>query len=290
MKRRQRPLPLLFFAALLALLAACGSQQPTVILDTASNVYVCSKDPFSCTFNVSLFSNRRIRQVDYIALQSNDGSTEGCSVNIGDSNNEDLDRFRHQGYYFQDLSVKITCDEPGKRICVDALVLNVDGTPYTLTFPTPVTHTFADGMSFSEELQIGVIPFDFPSSFINNDSESFQYIFTAQEDVVLQDVHFDAFLSPANMMYAIGGGAFRKAEFPISLKQGQTLNLSLSFQSDQASPFSSVATTLHFDYLVASSQQPRTNSCAVFFNPISPIPDHDTSHISRMLDDLLARE
>ena len=182
--------------------------------------------------------------------------------------------------------VEITGKDNIKNCTFENLILNVDGVRQSLSFSTPVNHIFSEGNIFTEGLQISVIPNEFPSSFINNEQESVTYEFYATEDVVLQDIRFDDFLSVSDVIYAIGDEDAHNAEFPISVKKGETIRISFSFTSNSANELSYVATNIYFDYLTKSDNTKHFNSVFVVFDPVYPIIENDNTKINKIVDSL----
>ncbi len=288
MKIQKKLLSVIVLLVVCFLFSACSMEHQSTaqFLSTSSNIFVNTKSPNVCAFNVALFSDHKINQVDYVFLESPDISSEDYTVDIVNNNIDVLDTYQYQGFYIKNIMVEIRCEKPIENSSFESLILNVDGTNHTLHFSTPVTHHFVEGIVFSDKLQIMVFPNEFPSNFINDKQASAVYEFYATEDIALQDIYFDDFLSASNVMYAIGNEPPREAEFPIHVKKDEKLNLYLSFTSESDYDLSYVSTNIYFDYLAESSNERYFNSGVVTFDPIYPILDNDTSHIDKIIDSL----
>lgn len=288
MKMRKKLLSVIVWLAVCFLVSSCSMkyQSTAQVLSTASNIFVNTKSPDVCSFNVALFSKHKINQIDYVSLGSRDISDEDYTVNIVDNNIDVLDAYQYKGMYIKNIIVEIKCKKPNINASFEHLVLNVDGINYTLQFSAPVTHHFMEGIVFSDKLQIMVFPNEFPANFINDNQASVVYEFCATEDIELQDIYFDDYLSASNVMYAIGDEPPCEAKFPIRVKKDEELKLYLSFSAESDLGLSYISTNIYFEYLVESSNERCFNSGVVTFDPIYPILDNDTSHIDKIIDGL----
>ena len=275
MKTKKCLMNLISLILIVFLFSSCTSEQQEIanFMNTASNIFINSKSSDALSFNVALFSKEKISQIDYI-------------VNIIDNNIDVLNSYKYKGLYIKYIMVEITGKDNIKNCTFENLILNVDGVRQSLSFSTPVNHIFSEGNIFTEGLQISVIPNEFPSSFINNEQESVTYEFYATEDVVLQDIRFDDFLSVSDVIYAIGDEDAHNAEFPISVKKGETIRISFSFTSNSANELSYVATNIYFDYLTKSDNTKHFNSVFVVFDPVYPIIENDNTKINKIVDSL----
>lgn len=256
-------------------------------MSTAPNIFINSKSPDVLSFNIALFSKEKINIIDYIGLEGTDINNNDYSVNIIDNNIDSFNSYKYKELYIQYIMVEITRKNNIESCNFENLIINVDGVRQSLHFSTPVNHKFTDGNVFSEDLQISVMPNEFPSNFINNDQERVTYEFYAAEDIVLQDIYFDDFLSVSNVIYAIGDEDAHKAEFPINIKKGQTIKIAFSFDSKSANNLSYLATNIYFNYLTKSDNEKHFNSALVVFDPIYPFFENDNTNINKIIDSLL---
>lgn len=288
MKTKKCLMNLISLILIIFLFSSCTSEQQEIanFMNTASNIFINSKSSDVLSFNVALFSKEKISQIDYIGLEGTNVNNDDYIVNIIDNNIDVLNSYKYKGLYIKYIMVEITGKDNIKNCTFENLILNVDGVRQSLSFSTPVNHIFSEGNIFTEGLQISVIPNEFPSSFINNEQESVTYEFYATEDVVLQDIRFDDFLSVSNVIYAIGDEDAHNAEFPISVKKGETIRISFSFTSNSANELSYVATNIYFDYLTKSDNTKHFNSVFVVFDPVYPIIENDNTKINKIVDSL----
>ncbi len=270
------------------LFSSCTNRQQETadFMNTASNIFINSKSLDTLSFNVALFSERKIDKIDYIGIEGTNVNNDDYTVNLIDNNIDVLNSYKYKGLYIKYIMVEITAKDNIKNCTFENLILNVDGVRQSLSFSTPVNHIFSEGNIFSEELQISVIPNEFPSSFINNKQEGVTYEFYATEDVVLQDIRFDDFLSVSNVIYAIGDEDAHNANFPISVKKGETIRISFSFISNSANELSYVATNIYFDYLTKFDNEKHFNSASIVFDPIYPVIENDNTNIDKIVDSL----
>lgn len=288
MKTKKRLLNLISFILIIFLFAGCsgGQQENADFINNASNFFINSKSSDTLSFNVAFFSKRKIDKIDYIGIEGVNINNDDYIVNIIDNNIGALNSYKYKGLYIKYIMVEITAKDNIKNCAFENLILNVDGVRQSLKFSTPVNHIFSEGNIFAEELQISVIPNEFPSSFINNKQECVTYEFYATEDVELQGIRFDDFLSVSNVIYAIGDEDPHNADFPIDVKKGETIKISFSFTSNSANELSYVATNIYFDYLTKSDNEKLFNSVFIVFDPIYPIVENDTTNINKIIDSL----
>ena len=166
------------------------------------------------------------------------------------------------------------------------LILNVDGTRQTLSFDTPVNHEFSDGNVFTKALQISVVPNEFPSEFINDNQQSASYEFEATEDLTLQKIRFNDFLSSSNVVYSIDDGISQNTNFPISLKKGQKIKITFSFMSELANNLSYLTSNIYFDYITDNDNVEHFNSAVIVFDPIYPLNDNDMSNVNKLIESI----
>ncbi len=288
MKTKKSLLNFISLILIIFLFSGCTSEQQETadFMNTASNIFVNSKGLDTLSFNVALFSKRKIDKIDYIGIEGTNVNNDDYTVNIIDNNIDVLNSYKYKGLYIKYIMVEITAKDNIKNCTFENLILNVDGGRQSLNFSTPVNHIFSEGNIFTEELQISVIPNEFPSSFINNKQEGVTYEFYATEDVVLQDIRLDDFLSVSNVIYAIGDEDAHNADFPIDVKKGETIRISFFFTSNSVNELSYVATNIYFDYLTKSDNEKLFNSVFVVFDPIYPVIENDASNINKIVDSL----
>ena len=251
MKTKNILLNLISLILIIFLFSGCssGQRETADFMNNASNIFVNSKSLNTLSFNVALFSKQKIEKIDYVGIAGVNVNNNDYTVNIIDSNIDVLNSYKYKDLYIKYIMVEIIAKGDVENCTIKNIILNVDGVRQSLSFSTPVNHIFSEGNVFTEELQISVIPNEFPSSFINNEQGVVTYKFYATEDVVLQGIRLDNFLSVANVVYAIGEENPHSAHFPINVKKGETISISFSFTSDSANELSYVATNLYFDYL-----------------------------------------
>ncbi len=288
MKTKKCLLNLMTLILIISILSACSNENQITddFLSTAPNVFINSKCSDVLSFNIALFSKKKINQIDYIGLEGANIINDDYNVNIIDNNIDALNTYEYKGLYIKYIMVEIKCKNNTKKCNFDNLIINVDGVRKSLHFSTPVNHQFTEGNVFTEGLQMLVMPNEFPSNFINNDQESVTYEFYATEDVVLQDIYFEDFLSISNVIYAIGDEDAHNAKFPINIKKGNTIRISLSFSSESANALSYLATNIYFYYLTKSNNEKHFNSAFVVFDPIYPLSENDNTNINKIIDSL----
>jgi hypothetical protein len=288
MKTKNILLNLISLILIIFLFSGCSSGQweTADFMNNASNVFVNSKSLNTLSFNVALFSKQKIEKIDYVGIAGVNVNNNDYTVNIIDNNIDVLNSYKYKDLYIKYIMVEIIAKGDVKNCTIKNIILNVDGVRQSLSFSTPVNHIFSEGDIFTEELQISVIPNEFPSSFINNEQEVVTYKFYATEDVVLQGIRLDNFLSVANVVYAIGEENPHSAHFPINVKKGETISISFSFTSDSANELSYVATNLYFDYLTKADNKKLFNSVSVVFDPVYPVFNNDATNINKIVDSL----
>lgn len=288
MKRKKSLLNLISVILIIFLFSGCssGQRETADFMNNASSIFINSKSLNTLSFNVALFSKQKIEKIDYVGIEGVNVNNNDYTVNIIDNNIDVLNSYKYKDLYIKYIMVEISAKDNIKNCTFENLILNVDGVRQSLSFSTPVNHIFSEGNIFTEELQISVIPNEIPSSFINNEQALVTYEFYATEDVVLQGIRIDDFLSVSNVIYAIGDKDAHNADFPISVKKGETIRISFSFTSDSANELSYVATNLYFDYLTKADNKKLFNSVLVVFDPIYPVFDGDTTNINKIVESL----
>jgi hypothetical protein len=288
MKTKNILLNLISLILIIFLFSGCssGQRETADFMNNASNIFVNSKSLNTLSFNVALFSKQKIEKIDYVGIAGVNVNNNDYTVNIIDNNIDVLNSYNYKDLYIKYIMVEIIAKGDVKNCTIKNIILNVDGVRQSLSFSTPVNHIFSEGDVFTEELQISVIPNEFPSSFINNEQGVVTYNFYATEDVVLQGIRLDDFLSVANVVYAIGEENPHIAHFPINVKKGETISISFSFTSDSANELSYVATNLYFDYLTKADNKKLFNSVSVVFDPIYPVFNNDATNINKIVDSL----
>ncbi|HHZ02213.1 MAG TPA: hypothetical protein GX396_04655 [Tissierellia bacterium] len=169
------------------------------------------------------------------------------------------------------------------------LVLNVDGERRDISFSTPVKHKFDEGNIFTEALQISVIPNEFASSYINNSDAGATYEFNATEDLTIERIFFDDFLEPIDITYSINNAQSQSATFPITVKKGEQVKISFSFDSKKVDTNSYISTNLFFEYKTTNNATNIHNSVVVVFDPIYPIMDNDVKDIEQLIDVIISQ-
>lgn len=282
-------------ATILLLVVAFSSCTNETIIDEQTKDFVCNTSNIlihstasnSFSFNVALFSKERIKKVEFIGFEGESIDNDNFNVNIIDNNIEVLDDYEYKGYHIKYVMIEITNNSSAEICNFDTLLLNVDGIRRTLSFDTPINHTFQEGNVFTDKLQISVIPNEFPSDFINSETQSATYEFYATEDVILQQVRFEDFLTPCNIIYGINDDEAQTAEFPIYVNKGDKLRISFSIMSELANSSSYLTTNIYFDYLSKTDNTNYYNSAIVIYDPVYPLKDNDTSNIDNLIDSLI---
>lgn len=280
----------LFLIFVITLFPACadsnsGNQNKTVDFSSnASEILINSKSPDVLSFNIALFSNKKISDVQYIGLEGININNADFNVEIIDNGTDALDGYKYKGLYTKCIMLEITKTGSTKSCEFNNIVLNVDGERRNISFSTPVKHQFIEGNIFTEVLQISVVPNEFASSYINNGEQGAIYKFNATEDLTIESIFFDDFLEPLDVTYSINNAKSQNATFPIAVKKGQQIKIGFSFSSTKATTNSYISTNLFFEYKTTNNSTNLHNSAVVVFDPIYPLKDKDFTNIDKLID------
>lgn len=136
---------------------------------------------------------------------------------------------------------------------------------------------------FTHELLPLYIPTE-ASSKIIDDNQSLKFHFSAEEDLVIENVYFKDFFNNSVIMISIDNKNFVNVVFPIYISKGQNVIISVYFSSDTAQKYSHIATNLYIDFRTASDNQRHQHISYITLDPVYPIIDNDLKHVNEMID------
>lgn len=285
----KRIISAILLSCLLIAFSACvkdaGSNE---FMTNASHVFVTSTSPNSFSFNLALFTKEPIGKVECLGLEGESINSSDYSVSVIDNNTDLLNNYSYKGWHIKYCMIEITAAEGVERCSFERIVLNIDGTAQKVSFTRPIEHVYSEGNVFSDVLRISVFPNEFPSSFINDESQSAVFEFYAVEDISLNGIRFDDHLQASEAVYSIDNSEPIRAEFPIELKKGQTIRIALSLGSDTLGHADYVITNVYFEFTKAFDNARSRCGGVVVFDPIYPIMGSDVSGIDSMIDTILS--
>lgn len=272
----------------LAIVSSCsGREAKENFYTNAGELLVNSANKGTFTFGLTLFTKFRVNKVECIGLDGSGINFQNCDIEIADNNVDQLSTYRHKGLYVQTLLITITPLAPCETCNITRIHLSVDGEKQKIDFPHPLNHDFTYGNEFNEGLRLSMIPNEFPSRFINDKDQHLIYMFTATEDIVLEEVQCTDFLQLADLEIRENGTSKGNGVFPVSLTKGSDVEISFRYISDLADECSYVATTLIFKYRRSLDNEELANKVQLIFDPIYPVSGDDTSQIDQIIERLI---
>jgi len=278
---------LLLLFILVTVCSCAGGEAKEDFYSNASELLVNSASEGVLSFGFTLFTKTKIYKVECIGLDGPGINYQDYNVEVLDNNVDQLNEYRYKGLYVQTLLITITPRVSIEKCNITRIHLNVDGEKHKVDFPHPLIHDFTYGNFFTEELRIAIIPNEFPSSFINDSEQQLTYMFTATEDVVLEEIACTDFLELTDFLIRENGVLVGDSAFPVSFSAGSDVDISFRYTSDLANECSYVATNLIFKYRKASNNEELVNMVQLIFDPIYPISDNNTSPLDHLIDCLI---
>ncbi len=279
---------LLLLLILVTICSCAGGKAKKDFYSNASELLVNSANEDVLSFGFTLFTKTKVSKVECIGLDGPGINYQDYNVEILDNNVDQLNEYRYRGLYVQTLLITITPRVSIEKCNITRIHLNVDGEKHKVDFPNPLIHDFTYGNIFTEELRIAIIPNEFPSSFINDSEQLMTYMFTATEDVVLEEIACTDFLELTDFLIRENGVLVENSAFPVSFSAGSDVDISFRYTSDLANECSYVATNLIFKYREALNNEELINMVQLIFDPIYPISDDNTSPLDHLIDRLIS--
>lgn len=273
-------------AVILTLFSSCDRTDPQVVTNIGK-VFVNSEESVM-SFNFCTISKNEVKNVTCVGLEGASIEHDKIDITVTENNTDELNNYVYKGWHIKNHMVELSCKE-GVELCeVERIVLDIDGQIQKIPFQTPARHVFGDGNVFSDVLQLSVFPNEFPSSFINSDNQCAVYEFTAQEDLEITGIRFRDFLTYSDAWYSVNDVEGQEAAFPIAIKKGESVRISISFHSDCADSMSYVVTNMYFDYTTVVEGQTGYCGAVVVFDPVYPLNPDDMSKFDEMITKLTA--
>lgn len=278
-------LPLLLVVLVIGLLSTGCKNKETDFYSNADKVFVNNEKSDKLTFRLALFGKVQINEVTCTGLDGVDAS-EGYNVEVVSINDNVLDAYTYRDLFVKYVSVSVSPPANFDGSCtISGIKLSVDGTARDIAFKTPIKHAFKGG-NVSTEAMSYAIPSEVTSRNINNTEQAVPYMLMARGDITVQKISFLDYLEPGSMQITVDDESVENPALPISLKDGQTMIVSLSPSSAKADSFSFVATNIYFEYTIEGSDTVYTNSASLIFDPIFPLVNGGTDELNKMVDAL----
>ncbi|MCL1852996.1 MAG: hypothetical protein FWF88_08180 [Peptococcaceae bacterium] len=278
-------IPLLLVILVIGLLSPGCKNKEADFYSNADKVFVNSEKSDKLTFRLALFGKAKINEVTCTGLAGVDLG-EGYAVEVTGVNDEALDAYTYKDLFvkYVSISVKPPVNFDGE-CAISGIKLDVDGTAREITFKTPVKHAFKGG-NVSTEAMSYAIPSEVTAKNINNAEQAVPYMLMARGDITVQKISFLDYLEPGSLQITVDDESVEDPALPISLKDGQTMIVSLSPSSVKADAYSFVATNIYFEYTIEGSDTVYTNSVSLIFDPIFPLANGETEELNKMVDAL----
>lgn len=280
-------LSLIVIVIIVMLFSSCSiNRENSVYMTNASKVCVNYQSPATMSFNLVVLSKKEIQNIKCIGVEGTNIEFEKFNVDVFDNSVEELKNYTKKGWRVNNYMVEISYKDNVENCAFEKIIFDIDGTIEKISFDTTPQHKLADGNVFSDVLQINIFPNELPSSFINNNEQSATYEFTAKEDLSITGIRFKDFLNYDNVLYSIANENYQTASFPISVKKGETIKMSVSFSSATANNLCYVVTNMYFDYITAAEESANFCGAVIVFDPIYPLNGEDMTKIDRIIADI----
>ena len=279
---------LLALLIIISFLTSCNSNDILDFYSNASLVKVHSVEASTLSFSLTLFSKEKINNVDYISVEGLGFEPGDLSVEITDNTIDEVSLYKYKGLQAKCILVEIKPVTSLGKVTISALVIKVDNNIQKVSFPNYIQHEFADGIIYSEDLEIRVIPCDFASSVLGDAEDStYVYQFAAQKDLRIEKVYCLDYFDIEVVGIRIDDTSIENVSLPYDVKKGQDVAIRIHFKPKNLTTADYVETNLYFTYKTNQEDDLKENSFIIVFDPVYPILNNDSSNINNIVDRLV---
>jgi len=267
--------------------SACNNNQD--FYSTASLVKVNTKEENNLCFSLTMFSKKKIKNIDFLGAEGTGFEQGQLTVNIIDSTVDKISNKKFKGFYVKTLLIEILSNAELNTIIISAMLFNVDNENRKVSFSTDIKHEFSKGIYYSDILEIRFIPLEFSSVAIGSGAP-FGYDFVAKQNITLRDIYCLDFLDIHILEILIDDIAVDNAALPFEVQAGQKVSIILTYEAESLTEFDYTITNLYFSFNTEQDSELYYNTFVINFDQIYPIMNNDTSHIKSLIEKLIAEK
>ena len=287
----KKKLTAVFLAVILCLVTGCGNspeqKAEKTYYDNSGEISVDYSYDDMLEFRLGILTTDRVKEVQPVNLIGDGFEEEAFSLSVINATMEQYENHKYRGLYCSYWLFECSNDlEPGEYV-INGINLLIDGEARTVSFAEPLRFTkLAEdeyrGFFDSDGLQCGSFANDFGTEFINS-GEQAGYSFRALENLTIEAVTMrNSDITVTAEVYLNGND--RPCTFPVAVKEGDTVKLSLSLQSDSISRAYDIMTELQIH--MHTEDREIVKSGIVCFESLSPISD-DLREVDVFIDTIL---
>ncbi len=257
------------------------SEAPLDFYTNADYISVEVTNEVGIGIQLLVLTKEEVKEISVQGVNGENISINDLKIEVANGDVGLLDDCTHRGLEASLWNIDMFPTDEIDSMAVDSITLLVNDKEREIKFKNSLKFTRGDGMNNLGNMQAEIMAMEFPGNVLNGELEPY-YTFNILENVEICKIYASDGIEINITELVVNGTGVEETEYPLALKKGDYVQMSLGFSSESLSERNSVMADMWIKYESEGVMDYFKN--VITIDPIFPIVDNDFTPVKEYID------